>query len=123
AGENKCSECGFEPRHTENVEVKDGELKLLKGSSKPKKQDKQQYWSELMGMKKQMDDIAKAAESEGKKGKRYSSGYYSHKYKEKFGVWPRGLTDDPIAPSATLIGSIKAQQIAFFNKNKGKPDV
>lgn len=110
AGENKCSECGFEPRHTEDVEVKDGELKLLKGSIKPKKVDKQQFWSELMGYKEQM----KA------NGKNYSDGYYSHKYKEKFGVWPRGLTDDPIEPSATLLGSIKAQQIAFFNKNKAK---
>lgn len=106
-GEHQCSRCGFMPVFSEGVETEEGELELIKG--KPKKADKQAFWSELMGYKQLLR----------KQGKNYSDGYYSHKYKEKFGVWPRQLEDTPIKPSESTLGWIKAKQIAFA-KSKEK---
>ena len=108
AGIQECPSCGFTPRHTEDVETVDGELKQLKG--KVKKEDKQQFWNELLGFKQDMNF----------QGRAYTEGYLSHIYKRKFGVWPRTLDQgSSCEPSESTLGFIKAGQIAYA-KSKAK---
>jgi superfamily II DNA or RNA helicase len=72
-----CPVCGFAPERQSDVEVKDGELVLLdRKKRKATKMDKQQLYSQLIGY----------ASTKG-----YREGWISHKYREYFGVWPRGL--------------------------------
>ena len=114
-GEHECSKCGFTPRHTQDVETADGELVQIKGKSKTEKatkQDKQLFWSELLGYRK----LLKA------RGKHYKDGWFSNKYREKFGVWPRGLSDTATEPTESTLGWIKSKQIAFA-KSKEKARV
>ena len=106
AGVHTCPACGFEPRVTKDVEVKDGELVQIKG--KAKKVDKQQFWSELLGWRSDMRFS----------GKTYSDGYLSHTYKAKFGVWPRGLSNNMDEASESTLGFIKSKQIAFAKGKK-----
>ena len=42
----------------------------------------------------------------------YSPGWVSHKYREMFGVWPRGMKAVEAAPTAELMGWLKSRQIA-----------
>jgi len=112
AGVNECPSCGFAPRRSEDVEVQDGELIQIKGPEKSKKatkDDKQKFWSELLGYRK----ILRA------RGKNYKDGWFSNKYREKFNVWPRGLSDISTDPTESTLGWIKSQQIAF-SKSKEK---
>lgn len=111
ADEHKCEACGFEPRKTENVEIIEGELTLIKG--KPKTEaatmaEKTQFMSELRGYQ-----VARQWE-----GKKCSDGYIAHLYKAKFGVWARNTGTLSAEPSESTLGYIKSRQIAFA-KSKG----
>ncbi len=110
-GEHECSKCGFLPVFSEDVEMEDGELVQIKGVKKgePTKEEKQQFWSELIGYR----DIMKF------KGKNFS---HKWAYKNKFGVWSRGLNDTPLHPSQSTLGFIKSKQIAYA-KSKDKTNV
>jgi superfamily II DNA or RNA helicase len=94
---HKCPNCGFAPEKKSDVEVMEGELALLK-KSKAGKLPKQEVYSQLIAV----------ASSKG-----YSSGWVSHKYREYFGVWPRGLRDAAMEPSAELRGWLKHLQIRY----------
>jgi len=64
--------------------------------------EKQVFYSELLHMAEQ---------------KSYNSNWASHKYREKFGVWPKGLDHVPRIPSLTTINWVKHKNIAWV---KGK---
>ena len=93
---HKCPVCGFEPEKAAGgVDVKDGELVLLK-RDKATKISKQDFYSQL---------IAIAA----RKG--YRHGWISNMYHAYFGVWPRGLDDVAAEPTALVTGFLKHLQI------------
>lgn len=72
-----CPSCGFAPeRQASNVDVKDGELVRMERTSKVAKLGKQEIYSQLLYLA-------------GYQG--YEAGWVAHKYREYFGVWPRGL--------------------------------
>jgi hypothetical protein len=80
-------------------------MEELKGTTKAIRENKQQFYSELIYIADQ---------------KRYARGWASHKYKEKFGVWPRGLNETPSVPSVTTTNWVKHKQIAWSKRiNKG----
>jgi hypothetical protein len=62
-----------------------GELQELTGTMA--REDKQLWWSMLQWYVKNQG---------------WSNGRAAHVYKDKFGVWPRGLKDDPMMPSALV---------------------
>jgi superfamily II DNA or RNA helicase len=111
AGIHECPKCGFTPRFGEDVEVDEsrGLKKLKKGEKKYTKEQKELFFRMLKGWQKQkkLD------------GKLYSDGYVAHVYKGKFEVWPRGLSEAPLQPSADVLNYIKSRQIAYA-KSKGK---
>ena len=94
--EHKCPVCGFAPERKADVDVRHGELVLLAKKPKPGKMGKQAFYSQLIAI----------AESKG-----YREGWISHKYREYFGVWPRGLDDVAAEPSMEVCNFLKHLQI------------
>jgi superfamily II DNA or RNA helicase len=103
AGLHKCPVCDFAPERRSDVDVQEGELVLVK--KKADKMSKQAFYSQLLGV----------AESKG-----YRSGWVAHKYREYFGVWPRGLTDEAAEPTAEVHCFLKHLQIRDAKRAKAK---
>lgn len=101
-----CPNCGHEPKRENTVEHEEGELvKITKASMA----EKQQFYSMLLGYAQQ---------------KGYAQGWSAHKYREKFGVWPRGLNDVALQPNNEVLGYITHLNIKYANRRnkhgKGK---
>lgn len=91
-----CPNCGFTRPRLNLVETVEGEMvELGAGASRD---TKQAWWSQIMA----------AGEAKG-----YSRGWMSNKYREKFGVWPRGLNDAPAPVTAEVGKWILSRQIAW----------
>jgi DNA repair protein RadD len=100
---NECPSCGSPIRARTEVEAVDGELIELgsRRSGAPTIEDKAAFFSELKGHATLLG---------------YSDGWASHKYRERFGVWPndphvRGARPTP--PSLKTKNWIVSRQIAF----------
>lgn len=96
---DNCVSCGYHRPMQSLVQAVPGEMEELKGAAK--KEDKQRWYSELLDM-------------QGTK----SSGWVAHKYKEKFGVWPRGLNDVAIPASLEVRLWVTSRQIAWAKSRK-----
>lgn len=94
---HKCPVCGFAAERKSDVEVHAGDLVLLdKRKTKATKMDKQAFYSQLLAI----------ASTKG-----YREGWISHKYREYFGVWPRGLEDVAAEPTEEVRNFLKHLQI------------
>jgi superfamily II DNA or RNA helicase len=111
AGQYVCARCGYKPINGEDVEVDESrELEIVKGKKKQyTKQEKQAFYSELLGYRN---------EARLNRGKNYSDGWISNQYKQKFGVWPKGLNGTVKAPSTETRNYIKSRMIAFAKGRK-----
>jgi len=99
----KCPACGFVAVAVNKVKPEDGELRELK--PKPK----QQVW----GPEEKAwfaGELRRYARDHG-----YSSGWVSHKFREKFGVWPNayGGVNAATHIRPETLGWIKSRQIAY----------
>lgn len=93
-----CPACGFiYPRHS-NVVLEAGELVALSGGKTASKDEKQDIWAQLRHI----------AVERG-----YKEGWAKWKYKERFGIWPRGLDDIEKPPTQLLMNWVRSRQIAF----------
>jgi superfamily II DNA or RNA helicase len=101
--EYKCPCCGFAPTKKDaGVAIQKGDLlEVTKG--KVTAQDKQKLYSELLYV-------------EIEKG--YKRGFAANMYRNKCGVWPRGLNDIPRIPSLDTLNYIKSRMIKFTNGRK-----
>jgi len=103
AGVHKCPACGFAPAKREDIEVIDGDLVQLSGGKlKADHATKQAFWSGLLWY----------CDHQGKTEK-----WALATYRNKFGVWPRGLEAVPRPPDAQCRNFIKASMIRWI---KGK---
>jgi DNA repair protein RadD len=101
--EYKCSCCGFVPKKKDaGIDVEAGDL-LEVTRSKVTIQDKQKLYSELLYV-------------EVEKG--YKRGFAAQMYRNKYGVWPKGLNDIPRIASLDTMNYIKSRMIAFRNGAK-----
>ncbi len=98
-----CPSCGHVRQRRSMVENVAGELHELMGSGTGMREEKQAFYSELIYI----------AMSRG-----YQSGWASHKYKDKFGVWPRGLAEVPATPTIKTWNWIKHKNIAWAKKQQ-----
>jgi DNA repair protein RadD len=100
-----CACCGFIRTQRNNVTEKPGELAEYSPAGKklPGRDERQAFYSQLIGI----------AETRG-----YKRGWAFHKYREKFGVDPKGLHSDPMEPSATVRKWVQSRQIAWANARK-----
>jgi superfamily II DNA or RNA helicase len=95
-----CTHCGFTPQRSNDVEVKSGVLERLEKSGHA---DKQSVYAMLHTF----------AMRRG-----YATGWVSHKYREIFGVWPRGVKPYMKEPSQELLGWIQHQQIKYAKRRE-----
>lgn len=102
-GVHQCPVCGFAPAKRSDVETVDGDLVLLK--RKAPKMEKQAFYSQLISI----------AEAKG-----YRDGWIAHKYREYFGVWPRGLDDVAAEPTKAVYDFLKHLQIKHAKSAKAK---
>ena len=112
-GEAKCHKCGYVAKRCEDVEVNElVGLTMIKGETKKEatKEDKQKWWSELLGWQRQ----------QSMNGKQVSKGRISNIYREKFNVYPKGLDDRLKSPSLELTSFIKSRNIAFAKAMESK---
>jgi superfamily II DNA or RNA helicase len=101
-----CVVCGY-VRERKQIEQVEGELVELGFDARIPKEIKQDFYSELIYIAQR---------------KNYNINWASNKYREKFGVWPRGLKDYPRIPSETTERWVKHRNIAWSkrqNKMRG----
>lgn len=98
----KCEKCGHETEAPKNdVEVEEGTLKKLERKPKAEVKSKdvcQAWYSQLLCY----------AKSKG-----YKSGWAANQYKNKFGVYPRGLHEGHSSPSVEILNWVISRQIAY----------
>jgi DNA repair protein RadD len=95
----KCHPCGYELPTTAKLYHDSQLLEKVDKVAKHTKEDKHRWFNEL---------------SSYARTKNYSMGWVSHKYREKFLVWPKGIDykDVPLQ-SPDVIGWLKHKQIAY----------
>lgn len=103
-----CGNCGHESKPPK-LDHADGELVRISGKAKaPSATDKQSFWSMCCWMMT---------------NRGWSKGRASHFYREKFGVWPRGMVDMEKGPDAAFWDYEKSRRIAFakrMEKERGR---
>ena len=104
---HKCPQCGFAPEKQNTIENVDGELVRLDQIKEKKteytREEKQEWYSQIRGH----------AKSKGLK-----DGWVAHTYRDKFGVWPKGLSDEMKQPGDDVLGFIMHKQIKFAKSKK-----
>jgi superfamily II DNA or RNA helicase len=102
SGNTICDECGFERKKPNHILVVPGEMQELQAANRKLIINNQKFYSQIIYY----------AKSKG-----YKDGWAFHKYKEKFGVEPRGLHTNPEPPEPATMNWIKSRLIAYA---KGK---
>jgi DNA repair protein RadD len=98
----ECPMCKHIPEVTSDIEEEEGELVQIGGAKRKfSMADKQEWWSGLLSI-------------QGSRG--YKRGWASNKYREKFGVWPKGLADQAAQPSVEVTNFVRAGQIRFAKR-------
>jgi superfamily II DNA or RNA helicase len=101
SGSDTCTHCGHVREKKNKVEVEAGVLQELTGAMT--REDKQAWWSQLQWY----------VRNQG-----WSSGRAAHTYRDKFGVWPRGLHDTPTPPSHDVVKFVDNKIKAYIRKIK-----
>ena len=99
-----CGECGYERPVKQIVNVA-GELTELETTKREVLTENQKFYSELIYF----------ARLRG-----YKEGWAAHKYKEKYGAYPRGLHTSPVATSTKTSGWIQSRNIAWAKSKANK---
>jgi len=100
----KCPCCGFAPK-TDNpgIESAQGELQEISRLPKITMQDKQTFYSELLYIELE---------------KNYKRGFAANNYRNKFGVWPKGLKDLPVPASEATRSYVLSRMIRHGYKKR-----
>jgi hypothetical protein len=96
-----CPECGWRiVKKPKPVEVADGELGEV-GRDRSIRVPQ----TDRMAFHRQLAWIARE--------RGYKPGWIAHKYREKFGDWPRKHSVEPMLPDAATLAWVRSRQIAF----------
>jgi len=100
-----CPKCGHVPKRKGRAfTVIDGQLSKVKNGATevknhiPSKSEKEQLYRELLWVQRQRG---------------HKPGWVSHKYKSRFGFWPKGVGGDPIEPSIETKAWIRSEAIKY----------
>lgn len=110
-GQRRCPGCGHLPeRRGEYVDSRHADLMRIdeekRRTAKRREytmEDKQRWYSMLLHY------------AHDKKRK---AGWVAHTYRDKFGVWPRGMEEIPIAPNLEVTGYIRHKNIRFAHRQR-----
>lgn len=97
-----CGHCGHVRERRNTVSSVAGVMQELTNSTQAMP-NKQEWWSQLQWYVKNAG---------------WSPGRAAHTYKDKFGVWPRGLSDTPATPTPQLIKFIDSRVKAYIREMK-----
>jgi DNA repair protein RadD len=103
-GYGSCVECGYERPNKSAIASVPGQLEELLTEQKSKNNESQMFYSELLYFAKLRG---------------YKDGWAAHKYKEKYGNFPRGLNSEAVPTSQKTIRWIQSRNIAWA-KSKAK---
>ena len=95
-----CASCGY-IRPRKQIETVIGEMVELEFKAKASMDVKQDFYSELIYIAQR---------------KEYNINWAANKYKEKFGVWPRGLKDYPRIATLDTERWVKSRNIAWSKR-------
>lgn len=95
-----CPSCGHVRIRLNEVASVPGEMEEL-GNARAAKAEKQAWYSQLLHICTERG---------------YKPGWAANKYKDKFGVWPRGLSDVEQVPSVEVARWVKSQQIKWSKR-------
>ncbi|WP_417729460.1 DEAD/DEAH box helicase [Roseovarius sp.] len=99
-----CPFCGHERKPVAGVETVDGELiELTPQRSKVTKAEKQTFYGMCLWL----------AHERG-----YKRGWAANKYRDKFGIWPRGLDEALYPPDQVFLNWEKSRRIAWAKRQK-----
>ena len=96
--DNKCGGCGWVRPQRNHIAAVPGELQELAAANKKLNVSNQDFYSQVLYYAKVRG---------------FNEGWAAHKYKEKFGVFPRGLAKTATAPTIDTLNWIKSRAIAF----------
>lgn len=108
AGVRKCPCCGFEPERQSAIEERQGELIALSGKRKSSKTD-----NSPEARQKFFSMCVRYALDHG-----HNEGSAAHRFKEKFGTFPRGLGKYPLPLDAEFQSWIVSRRIAWAKSKK-----
>ncbi len=103
-----CPNCGFKPEVQSKIEEIDGELIEVRGMKNDLKkelsmQEKQRWYSGFIYIAQERN---------------YNQKWAVAQYRDKFGVWPNQLHDQPIAPPLEVSNYVKAKLIRWAKRRK-----
>jgi DNA repair protein RadD len=99
-----CPCCGFVRVRRSDVIAVPGELRELdRGKAANDRNSRQEFYGQLLTMARERN---------------YSEGWVAHKYREKFGVWPRNLAHEEVPVSLEVARWVKSRQIAWAKARK-----
>ena len=98
-----CPSCGHQYPKNSYIEHEAGELIALSGGKVFTREDKQALWAQLRYVLKERG---------------YKDGWAAHKFREKTGVWPRGLEDAEAEPTTALLNWLRSRQIAYAKRRR-----
>ena len=93
-----CPACGHVRQRKNEVQNLPGTLEELLQINRAKVDEKQKFYSELLYIAVQRN---------------YQRGWVNHKYREKFGVWPRNMRDQPEIASYQTLNWVTNKNIAY----------
>lgn len=96
--DGKCGNCGHVRPIRATVQNVPGELQELQAANAKLAINNQEFYSQLLYYAR---------------SRSFKEGWASHKYKEKFGVYPRGLSQIAKPPTENTLNWIKSRAIAF----------
>jgi superfamily II DNA or RNA helicase len=96
-----CPACGFVYQRSSQIEHAAGTLTEVGGVKNYSHDQKQAWYSMLL----------QYARDRG-----FKDGYAAHKYKEKFGVWPRSVSDVLLEPTPEVMRWIRSRNIAWAKR-------
>ena len=101
-----CPFCGHERKPVSGVETADGELIEVTGKARVySREDKAAWWAGIQTIRLSRNK---------------PEGWAAHTYKDKFGVWPRGLDGTPGPASVEMWNFVKAKAIRFAKAQEAK---
>ncbi len=100
----ECPVCKFVPEVTSDLEEEEGELIQIGGKKRlVTMRDKQDWYSGLLHIQRERG---------------YKPGWVANQYRERFGVWPRGLSENPVQ-SFQVESYVRSRHIRYV-KGKAK---
>ena len=97
-----CPSCGHERRAVANVDSVDGDLvEITPKKAAATTAEKQRFWSMALHLDRQRSKGGKLAKA---------------LYKARFNVWPKGLSDTPIAPDRAFMNYEKSRRIVYAKR-------